>query len=55
MEGRPWTQETCAFAGTSVQVPQTRVVPKPLQRPHPPLRIAANSPETAAFTGARTV
>jgi len=26
-------------------------VPKPLQKPHPPLRVAANSPETAAFAG----
>jgi alkanesulfonate monooxygenase SsuD/methylene tetrahydromethanopterin reductase-like flavin-dependent oxidoreductase (luciferase family) len=49
---RAWTQETCAFAGTYWQVPETAVVPKPLQTPHPPLRIAANSPETAAFAGA---
>jgi alkanesulfonate monooxygenase SsuD/methylene tetrahydromethanopterin reductase-like flavin-dependent oxidoreductase (luciferase family) len=47
-----WTQETCAFAGKYFQVPETAVVPKPLQHPHPPLRIAANSPETAAFAGA---
>ena len=44
---RAWTQETCAFAGKYVQVPDTPVVPKPLQHPHPPLRLAANSPETA--------
>ena len=26
-------------------------MPKPVQQPHPPLRIAANSPETAVFAG----
>jgi alkanesulfonate monooxygenase SsuD/methylene tetrahydromethanopterin reductase-like flavin-dependent oxidoreductase (luciferase family) len=50
---RAWTQETCAFAGKYWQVPDAPMVPKPLQKPHPPLRIAANSPETAAFAGAR--
>ena len=28
------------------------VVPKPLQRPHPPIRLAANSPDTFTFAGA---
>lgn len=46
-----WTQETCVFDGKYFHVPETAVVPKPLQKPHPPLRIAANSPETAAFAG----
>ena len=44
-----WTQETCGFDGRFFQVPPTAVVPKPVQKPHPPLRIAANSPETAMF------
>jgi len=46
-----WTQETCSFDGKFFQVPPTALVPKPLQKPHPPLRIAANSPETAVFAG----
>jgi natural product biosynthesis luciferase-like monooxygenase protein len=46
-----WTQETCSFDGRFFQVPPTAVVPKPVQKPHPPLRIAANSPETAVFAG----
>jgi alkanesulfonate monooxygenase SsuD/methylene tetrahydromethanopterin reductase-like flavin-dependent oxidoreductase (luciferase family) len=50
---RAWTQGTCAFAGTYWQVPDTAMPPKPLQTPHPPLRLAANSPETEAFAGAR--
>ena len=48
-----WTQDTCAFEGKHFQIPPTIVAPKPLQKPHPPLRIAANSPETAAFAGER--
>jgi alkanesulfonate monooxygenase SsuD/methylene tetrahydromethanopterin reductase-like flavin-dependent oxidoreductase (luciferase family) len=46
-----WTQETCRFAGKYFHVPETAIVPKPLQKPHPPLRVAANSPETAVFAG----
>jgi alkanesulfonate monooxygenase SsuD/methylene tetrahydromethanopterin reductase-like flavin-dependent oxidoreductase (luciferase family) len=32
-----WTQETCRFAGKYFHVPETAVVPKPLQKPHPPI------------------
>jgi alkanesulfonate monooxygenase SsuD/methylene tetrahydromethanopterin reductase-like flavin-dependent oxidoreductase (luciferase family) len=46
-----WTRETCSFSGKYFQIPETAVAPKPLQKPHPPLRIAANSPETAVFAG----
>ncbi|MCS6926571.1 MAG: LLM class flavin-dependent oxidoreductase [Candidatus Binatia bacterium] len=46
-----WTQDVCAFEGKYFRIPPLSVVPKPLQKPHPPLRIAANSPETAAFAG----
>ncbi|MBI3756667.1 MAG: LLM class flavin-dependent oxidoreductase [Deltaproteobacteria bacterium] len=46
-----WTQETVQFHGKYFLVPETTVVPKPIQKPHPPLRIAANSPETAIFAG----
>ena len=48
---RAWTHETVQFNGKYFQVPETAVVPKPVQKPHPPLRIAANSPETALFAG----
>ena len=46
-----WTQDSCQFEGKYFHVPATTVVPKPLQKPHPPLRVAANSPETAIFAG----
>jgi alkanesulfonate monooxygenase SsuD/methylene tetrahydromethanopterin reductase-like flavin-dependent oxidoreductase (luciferase family) len=48
-----WTQDISAFAGKHFRIPPTAVAPKPLQKPHPPLRIAANSPETAVFAGER--
>ena len=35
------------------QIPETSVVPRPVQKPHPSIRIAANSPETAEFAGQR--
>jgi alkanesulfonate monooxygenase SsuD/methylene tetrahydromethanopterin reductase-like flavin-dependent oxidoreductase (luciferase family) len=50
---RAWTQEACAFDGTYYHVPPTRVVPRPVQKPHPPLRIAANSTDSAIFAGTR--
>jgi alkanesulfonate monooxygenase SsuD/methylene tetrahydromethanopterin reductase-like flavin-dependent oxidoreductase (luciferase family) len=50
---RAWTQDSFSFEGKFFQIPETAVVPKPFQKPYPPLRIAANSPETAAFAGER--
>ena len=46
-----WTHESFSYDGTYYQIPETCVVPKPLQKPHPPIRVAANSPETAVFAG----
>ena len=40
---RAWTQETCTFDGTYHDVPPMCVVPRPAEKPHPPLRIAAKS------------
>ena len=41
-----WTQEQVTYRGKYWDVDGVSVVPKPLQRPHPPLRIAANSNDT---------
>jgi alkanesulfonate monooxygenase SsuD/methylene tetrahydromethanopterin reductase-like flavin-dependent oxidoreductase (luciferase family) len=46
-----WTQKRFSHRGTYFQIPETAVVPRPLQKPHPPIRIAANSPDTAEFAG----
>jgi alkanesulfonate monooxygenase SsuD/methylene tetrahydromethanopterin reductase-like flavin-dependent oxidoreductase (luciferase family) len=47
-----WTQNRLTFRGRHFQVEDIEVVPKPLQRPHPPIRLAANSVETFAYAGA---
>lgn len=48
---KAWTTESFSHQGKFYHIPETSVVPKPLQTPHPPLRVAANSPETAVFAG----
>jgi alkanesulfonate monooxygenase SsuD/methylene tetrahydromethanopterin reductase-like flavin-dependent oxidoreductase (luciferase family) len=48
---KAWTAESFSHTGKYYQIPETSVVPKPLQKPHPPIRIAANSPDTAVFAG----
>src|SRR5260370_23387585 len=52
-----WTQKRVTFPGTESDSRATgnprgvEVVPKPLQIPHPPIRLAANSAETFTFAG----
>lgn len=48
---KAWTTESFSHSGKYYQIPETSVVPKPLQKPHPPIRVAANSPDTAVFAG----
>lgn len=48
---RAWTTPSFSYQGTYYRIPETSVVPKPVQKPHPPIRIAANSPDTAVFAG----
>jgi alkanesulfonate monooxygenase SsuD/methylene tetrahydromethanopterin reductase-like flavin-dependent oxidoreductase (luciferase family) len=48
---KAWTTESFNYQGKHYQIPETSIVPKPLQKPHPPIRIAANSPDTAVFAG----
>ncbi len=46
-----WTQDRFSYDGTFYQVHDLSVRPKPLQQPHPPLWMAALSPETFALCG----
>jgi alkanesulfonate monooxygenase SsuD/methylene tetrahydromethanopterin reductase-like flavin-dependent oxidoreductase (luciferase family) len=39
------------YQGTYYQIPRREVLPKPVQRPHPPLWSACGSDETARLTG----
>jgi alkanesulfonate monooxygenase SsuD/methylene tetrahydromethanopterin reductase-like flavin-dependent oxidoreductase (luciferase family) len=46
-----WTQETFSYAGKHYDFKDVCVVPKPRQRPHPPIRIAATTSETFPMVG----
>jgi alkanesulfonate monooxygenase SsuD/methylene tetrahydromethanopterin reductase-like flavin-dependent oxidoreductase (luciferase family) len=48
---RAWTQERFSYRGTYYQVEDVAVVPRPLQRPHPPIRVAVHSAESFAHIG----
>jgi alkanesulfonate monooxygenase SsuD/methylene tetrahydromethanopterin reductase-like flavin-dependent oxidoreductase (luciferase family) len=48
---RAWTEETFSHAGTYYQFADACVVPKPFQKPHPPIRIAATSADTFPACG----
>lgn len=48
-----WTHESFSFEGKYFRANELRVVPRPLQTPYPPVRIAANSPDTFPFAARR--
>lgn len=48
---RAWTEERVTFHGKHFSADDVEMIPKPLQRPHPPIRLAANSVETFRFAG----
>jgi alkanesulfonate monooxygenase SsuD/methylene tetrahydromethanopterin reductase-like flavin-dependent oxidoreductase (luciferase family) len=50
-----WTQETFSWEGKYFSMPERPVLPKPVQKPHPPLWVAVSSPETAIQAGERGI
>ncbi len=48
-----WTNQSFSFDGKYFQAHDLSLVPRPLQLPHPPVRIAANSPDTFPFAAGR--
>jgi len=46
-----WTEDVFSWHGKRFRIPPRRVIPKPLQEPHPPLWCAATSPETHGSVG----
>jgi natural product biosynthesis luciferase-like monooxygenase protein len=48
---RAWTEERLDFEGEHFQFHDVEVRPKPLQKPHPPIWLAALSPESYAKAG----
>src|SRR5207248_4399405 len=41
-----WTSEPFSFEGQYFQARELKLTPRPVQSPYPPVRIAANSPDT---------
>jgi probable F420-dependent oxidoreductase len=39
-----WTQEVVEFSGSFYRIPRSRIEPKPVQKPHPPLTLGGYSP-----------
>jgi len=48
---KAWTEEQFSYRGRFFNIEDLSVVPKPVQQPHPTIRVAANSPETFELTG----
>ncbi len=46
-----WTSDEVTYKGEHFQVDGVRMEPKPLQKPHPPVYVAANSPDTFGIVG----
>jgi natural product biosynthesis luciferase-like monooxygenase protein len=46
-----WTSERLSFQGRFYQINDLSIVPKPVQQPHPPIRVAANSVDTFELMG----
>ncbi|HEX9870848.1 MAG TPA: LLM class flavin-dependent oxidoreductase [Candidatus Tectomicrobia bacterium] len=50
---RAWTQDRCSFDGTFYQVRGVAIVPRPMQKPHPPLYVVGTSENTFRMAGER--
>lgn len=48
---RMWTEERFEYSGRYFEIPERSVVPRPIQRPHPPIWMAATSPESWELAG----
>jgi alkanesulfonate monooxygenase SsuD/methylene tetrahydromethanopterin reductase-like flavin-dependent oxidoreductase (luciferase family) len=46
-----WTQETFSWEGDYFSMPPRQVIPKPLQKPHPPMWMACTQPDSFRIAG----
>jgi alkanesulfonate monooxygenase SsuD/methylene tetrahydromethanopterin reductase-like flavin-dependent oxidoreductase (luciferase family) len=46
-----WCEDPFSFEGTYFHIPPRSIIPKPVQKPHPPLWVAASSPATFGTAG----
>lgn len=49
---RMWASDVFEFKGRFFDVPPTQVIPKPVQKPHPPIFAACSKPDSAEAVGA---
>jgi alkanesulfonate monooxygenase SsuD/methylene tetrahydromethanopterin reductase-like flavin-dependent oxidoreductase (luciferase family) len=52
---RMWTEERFSWQGTSFSVPERAILPKPVQKPHPPLWVTASNPPTVELAARRGI
>jgi alkanesulfonate monooxygenase SsuD/methylene tetrahydromethanopterin reductase-like flavin-dependent oxidoreductase (luciferase family) len=52
---RMWTEETFSHEGHYFKVPPRSVIPKPVQKPHPPLWVACAQPDSFANAGRKGI
>jgi len=50
---KAWTEEILEYDGKLMKVPPRRVVPKPIQKPHPPMWMACVAPDSYDMAGDR--
>jgi alkanesulfonate monooxygenase SsuD/methylene tetrahydromethanopterin reductase-like flavin-dependent oxidoreductase (luciferase family) len=50
---KAWTEEVLEYDGKLMKVPPRRVVPKPIQKPHPPMWMACVAPDSYEMAGDR--
>jgi alkanesulfonate monooxygenase SsuD/methylene tetrahydromethanopterin reductase-like flavin-dependent oxidoreductase (luciferase family) len=46
-----WTQDLFSWKGKHFSVPERCILPKPIQKPHPPIWVTSSNPETVAMAG----
>jgi alkanesulfonate monooxygenase SsuD/methylene tetrahydromethanopterin reductase-like flavin-dependent oxidoreductase (luciferase family) len=50
---KAWTEDILEWDGPLMKIPPSRVVPKPIQRPHPPMWMACVAPDSYTMAGDR--
>jgi alkanesulfonate monooxygenase SsuD/methylene tetrahydromethanopterin reductase-like flavin-dependent oxidoreductase (luciferase family) len=50
---KAWTEDVLEHHGELLDIPPSRVVPKPIQRPHPPMWMACVAPDSYDMAGDR--
>ena len=50
-----WTQPTFSWDGHYFKMPEREVLPKPIQKPHPPMWVAATQPTTWEVAGRKGI